>query len=154
MVSMVTLSHRPGRPDRMKQEAPTMEKISEAKQAIIDTINDVIGLYLSEFGGHGTDKEILGYGVNCYFENKTDKMLTVTWYSTKVNGQEVTAYYGEEFLPGSRGYSKALFLETSLAEKGITDNADIKEIGGTIKVHSTDEKTPETLVEQEFTYAP
>jgi len=101
-----------------------------------------------------TDKEILGYGVNCYFENKTDKMLTVTWYSTKVNGQEVTAYYGEEFLPGSRGYSKALFLETSLAEKGITDNADIKEIGGTIKVHSTDEKPPETLVEQEFTYAP
>ena len=101
-----------------------------------------------------TDKEILGYGVNCYFENKTDKMLTVTWYSTKVNGQEVTAYYGEEFLPGSRGYSKALFLETSLAEKGITDNADIKEIAGTIKVHSTDEKTPETIVEQEFTYAP
>ena len=42
------------------KEAPTMEKISEAKQAIIDTINDKIGLYLSEFGGHGTDKEILG----------------------------------------------------------------------------------------------
>lgn len=101
-----------------------------------------------------SDKEILGYGVNCYFENKTDKMLTVTWNSTKVNGQDVIAYYAEEVLPGSRGYSKALFLQGSLEEKGITDNADVKEIAGTLKVYTSDEKTPETLVEQEFTYAP
>ena len=81
-------------------------------------------------------------------------MLTVTWNSTKVNGQDVIAYYAEEVLPGSRGYSKALFLQGSLEEKGITDNADVKEIAGTLKVYTSDEKTPETLVEQEFTYAP
>ncbi|MBQ2641948.1 MAG: hypothetical protein IJG15_08125, partial [Lachnospiraceae bacterium] len=98
--------------------------------------------------------EILGYGVNCYFENKTDKMLTVTWNSTKVNGQDVIAYYAEEILPGCRGYSKALFLDASLEEKGISENADVKEIAGTLKVYTSDEKTPATIVEQEFTYAP
>ena len=101
-----------------------------------------------------TDKEILGYGVNCYFENKTDKMLTVTWNGTKVNGQDVIAYYAEEVLPGTRGCSKALFLKSSLEEKGIADNADVKEISGTLKVYTSEGSSHETIVEQPFTYAP
>lgn len=75
---------------------------------------------------------ILGYAVNCYFENKTDKDLTFMWGNTSLNGEELVAYFAEEVPAGTRGYSDAIFLTSTMEEHGITD---VNEIGFELEVY-------------------
>ena len=92
---------------------------------------------------------LLGYCADCYFENKTDKPLTFMWTKSQLNGTDISSYYAEESLPGTRGYSQAAFMKSSLEEKQI---GEVKEIKFTLQVYDTD--TYNKIFEEELTCTP
>ena len=97
------------------------------------------------------DDPLLGYGVNCYFENKTDHTLTFMWESSSMNGQDMVSYFAEEAMPGVRGYAYALYLDSGMEEAGIEE---VTEVGFTLKVIDADADVPAALVDEAFTYQP
>ena len=96
------------------------------------------------------NEPLLGYMVSCYVENKTDRPLTFEWSQTSVNGTDVTAYYAEETLPGTRGFAEALIPSGTLEEAGIVPE-DITEISFTLTAYDTSGDTPETVMEETIT---
>ena len=99
----------------------------------------------------GTENEpLLGYMVSCYLENKTDRPLTFEWTNTAVNGTDVVSYYAEETLPGTRGFTEALFLNSTLEEAGINPE-EITEIRFTLKAYDASGDSIEPVMEETFT---
>lgn len=95
----------------------------------------------------------VGYGVSCYFENKSDRELTFIWSNSTLNGKDVTAFYALSVLPGTRGYNKAYFLSGSLESEDLSAD-EITEVKATLRIYDTVEGVPETLLEKEFSYTP
>lgn len=128
------------------QDIKTAERTPAENEKILVDNKDC--LYALQ--GAGTDL-LLGYSVNYYYENRTDKKLTFMWSKCSINGNEITAYSADEALPGTRGYSKAFIQASSLEKKGIEK---VEEIKFTLTVYDQAEKVPKKILEEEFTYKP
>ena len=98
--------------------------------------------------GAGEDA-LLGYCADCYIENKTGKPLTFMWTKSRINGTDISSYYAEEALPGTRGYSRAAFMQSALEDNKIEE---IKEIKFTLQVLEKD--TYNKIYEEELTWIP
>ena len=92
----------------------------------------------------------LGYAVNCYCENKTDKPLTFKWKDCKLNGKDISGIMTAKVLPGTKEYYQASFMAYDFKKAGITKE-ELKTIQATLKVYDEDSKD---VVNTEFTYEP
>ena len=95
-----------------------------------------------------------GYALNYYYENKSDRTLTLLNKNSMVNDQGVSCIMAEELLPGTRIYGSGFFTKTALEKAGLTME-DIKKISATVYVLEKNEKgAVNTIAEEDFTYEP
>ena len=95
-----------------------------------------------------------GYALNYYYENKSDRTLTLLNKNSMVNDQGVSCIMAEELLPGTRIYGSGFFTKTALEKAGLSIE-DIKKISATVYVLEKNEKgAANTIAEEDFTYEP
>ena len=95
-----------------------------------------------------------GYALNYYYENKSDRTLTLLNKNSMVNDQGVSCIMAEELLPGTRIYGSGFFTKTALEKAGLSIE-DIKKISATVYVLEKNEKgAVNTIAEEDFTYEP
>ena len=92
-----------------------------------------------------------GYSLNCFFENKTDKTLMVTWDECTVNGFEIDPYWAKTIGPHSRGYMEIPFSDDDFTENGITT---VEEIVYTMRIYNYDDHSEPDLFNEQLTYKP
>ena len=97
--------------------------------------------------------DVTGCTVNCYVMNKTDRTLTFMWSGETVNDQAASAVYSEVVLAGTQGYSKAVFMKSTLDDIGI-DSAEISKINAVLKVIDNSKGDSKVIAEKAFTYTP
>lgn len=100
--------------------------------------------------GYETD-DILGYTVNYYLVNKTDKALMISVDDESVNGYMLDAFYSTVLEPGFTAFSDMYWSEEDFEENGITD---VEEIQFTLNVYDADVFGGDYLVEKEITLNP
>lgn len=100
--------------------------------------------------GAGSDP-VLGYVVNYYFENRTDRMQSFVCDNSLVNGTEVLLYGAAEAPAGVRGYGQAVISSSELEKKGITE---VNEIQFGVKVYDMTEEVPGVMAEGSVVFTP
>lgn len=133
---------------KKKEDIQPQERIPAEKETVILDNEDI--LFVIQGSG---ENSIMGYVLHCYFENRSDKTLTVMWNKTSVNDTDVSSLYATEALPGTRGYDDGYFMAATLEDAGIKTE-DVTVVKGTINVYDTSLEVPDVLYEQEFTFEP
>lgn len=74
----------------------------------------------------GIDNDYFWDGrIRCYFENKTDHMISAMWDNVVVNGAPVDTYWSADMPVGARGYVDVTFYETAMEENDISTIEDV-----------------------------
>ena len=100
----------------------------------------------------GYDEDaLLGYGVNVYLENKTDKELMFSLGEVSVNGYMCDPFWARTVSAGKKANEQITFLESDLEANGIEK---VEEISFTLNVYDSGDWLSEYLVKEVFTVNP
>ena len=100
----------------------------------------------------GYDEDaLLGYGVNVYLENKTDKELMFSLGEVSVNGYMCDPFWARTVSAGKKANEQITFLESDLEANGIEK---VEEISFTLNVYDNADWLAEYLVKESFTVNP
>ncbi len=94
---------------------------------------------------------IWGYTLKVFLENKTDKELMFTVDDVSVNGFMCDPFWAESVAAGKKSNSTISWSETSFAENGITQVADITL---TLRVYDSNDFMAEDVLEETFIIQP
>lgn len=97
------------------------------------------------------EKGLLGYTLNLYLENKTDKELMFSLNNVSVNGFMCDPLFATIVAAGMKSNTSAYFLKTNLEANGITKITDITMF---IKVYDNNDILSGNLVYEEHTIYP
>ena len=131
---------------KTEEEIVVPERVStEAESAAADDENCSFILL-----GSRTDPD-LGYVIDYYYENRTDKPQAYMLENCMLNGRSVLLDGEAEALPGCRGYGSAVIGKDELEGKGI---AGIRKIQFRLQVCDVSGETPAVLTEASVEYEP
>ena len=100
----------------------------------------------------GYDEEaLLGFGVNVFLENKTDKELMFSIGEVSVNGYMCDPFWAATVSAGKKANEQIIFFESDLEANGIEI---VEEITFTLNVYDSDDWLAEYLVKEVFTVNP
>ena len=97
------------------------------------------------------DDALLGYGVNVYLENKTDKELMFSIGEVSVNGYMCDPFWATTVSSGKKANEQITFFESDLEANGIEN---VEEISFTLNVYDNADWLAEDLVKKSFTVNP
>lgn len=97
------------------------------------------------------DDSPLGYTMNAYLENKTDKELMFSLGNVSVNGFMCDPFWASTVTAGMKSNEEISFSSSDFKANGITEVTDIT---FTLKVYDNADWTAEYLVEDVFTIYP
>jgi hypothetical protein len=98
-----------------------------------------------------TDDPILGYTVNVYLENKTDKTLMFSVDEVSVNGYMADPFWAKEVYPGKAAFTSMSWSDTTFDENDITE---VEEIEFLLKVYDSNDLMADNLIEETITLKP
>ena len=137
--------------------APTTEVTTVPEATIPETTAPVAELTLVDdenctviIKGYDADA-LLGYGVNVYLENKTDKELMFSVGEVSVNGYMCDPFWAATVSAGKKANEQIIFFESDLEANGIEI---VEEITFTLNVYDSDDWLAEYLVKEVFTVNP
>lgn len=100
----------------------------------------------------GYDEDaLLGYGVNVYLENKTDKELMFSLAEVSVNGFMCDPFWAKTVSAGKKANEQITFFESDFEANGIEN---VEEIAFTLNVYDNGDWLAEYLVKESFTVNP
>ena len=100
----------------------------------------------------GYDEDaLLGYGVNVFLENKTDKELMFSVGEVSVNGYMCDPFWAQVVSAGKKANEQIIFFESDLVANGIEN---VTEITFTLNVYDNGDWLSEYLVKEVFTVNP
>lgn len=120
-------------------------RTTETEKVLVDDENITIVVLDTEVD------DFWGYTVNCYFENKTDKLLMFSWDDVSVNGFMIDPFFAARVTPGMRCYTSASFSDSDFEENGITS---VEEIEFLMRVFDYDDWFADALYSNVETYKP
>ena len=100
----------------------------------------------------GYDEDaLLGYGVNVFLENKTDKELMFSVSEVSVNGYMCDPFWATTVSAGKKANEQITFFKSDLEANGIDD---VEEITFTLNIYDNADWLAEYLVKESFTVTP
>lgn len=118
-----------------------------ADSEVISVDNEEISFIILE----SQNDSIWGYTLECYLENKTDKILMFTWDEVSVNGYMIDPFWATEVQPNARKYSEISFSKSSFEENYIDS---VEEIEYTLRAYDSDDWFADDIVNSVFIYNP
>ena len=97
------------------------------------------------------ENALLGYGVNVFLENKTDKELMFSVSEVSVNGFMCDPFWGATVSAGKKANEQITFFASDFESNGIET---VEEITFTLKVYDNGDWLAGNLVEKSFTVNP
>ena len=97
------------------------------------------------------ENALLGYAVNVFIENKTDKELMFSVSEVSVNGYMCDPFWAKTVSAGKKANEQITFFESDFESNGIEI---VEDITFTLKVYDSNDWTADKLVEQTFTINP
>ena len=141
----------------MQTTVPTTEVTTVPETTIPETTAPVTELTLVDdenctviIKGYDADA-LLGYGVNVYLENKTDKELVFSLGEVSVNGYMCDPFWATTVSAGKKANEQITFFESDLEANGIEN---VEEISFTLNVYDNADWLAEYLVKESFTVNP
>jgi len=128
-------------------EAPTQETTAPTAKEVTLVDNDSCTVTVKGYD----EKDILGYGVKVFLENKTDTSLMFSVDEVSVNGFMCDPFWATSVAAGKKANETITFLESDLKENGIEK---IEEITFTLKVYDDSDLTTDYIVKETFTVKP
>ena len=137
--------------------APTTQATTVPETTIPETTQPTVEITLVDNGNcavilKGYDENaLLGYGMNVYLENKTDKDLMFSVDDVSVNGFMCDPFWASTVSAGKKANEKVTFSEAAFAENGIEV---VDEITFTLHVYDSNDLTADSLLKKTFTVNP
>ena len=97
------------------------------------------------------ENALLGYGVNVYLENKTDKELMFSIDEVSVNGFMCDPFWAKTVSAGKKANEQITFFDSDFESNGIET---VEEITFTLKVYDSNDWLADKFVEESFTVNP
>ena len=137
--------------------APTTQATTVPETTIPETTQPTVEITLVDNGNcavilKGYDENaLLGYGMNVYLENKTDKELMFSVGEVSVNGYMCDPFWATTVSAGKKANEQITFFESDLEANGIES---VEEISFTLNVYDNADWLAEYLVKESFTVNP
>lgn len=97
------------------------------------------------------EEGIWGYAMNVFLENRTDETLMFSAADVAVNGYMCEPYWAVEVAPGKKCNTQITWLDSELAENGITQ---VETISLPVRVYESDDWMEGHILSETFTITP
>jgi len=97
------------------------------------------------------EKDLFGYSVKVFLENKTDKELMFSVDNVSVNGYMCDPFWATTVAAGKKANEQITFFESDLEDNGIEK---VEEITFTLKVYDSNDITADYFVKETFSINP